>query len=65
MRFPEILLRQTLDLLRPPLGLEIRRAGLKMFPSKKHPLSQKQPQFRPVPLPEMGSLRFITVIVDA
>lgn len=65
LRFPEILLRQTLDLLRPPLGLEIRRAGLKMFPFNKHPLSQKQPQFRPVPLLEMGSMRFITVIVDA
>ena len=65
LRFPEILLRQTLELLRLPLGLAIRRAGLKMFQLNKHPLSQKQPQFRPLPLPEMGSMRFITVIEDA
>lgn len=65
LRFLETLLRQIQDLLRPLLGLEIRRAGLKMFPLNKHPPSQQQPQFRPVLLLEMGSMRFITVIVDA
>lgn len=65
MRLPAILLRQTLGLLRPPLGLEIRRAGLKTFLLNKHLLPQNRRQFRRLPLPEMDSMKFITVIVGA
>lgn len=65
LRLPAILLRQTLDLLRPPLGLEIRRAGLKTFPLNKHLLPQNRSQFRRLPLLEMDSMKSITVIVDA